>query len=489
MKELYDLELNPITSSGCTTKATVVFDPTYAEDSPTVSLDAVYDESAEQLSVRVLLEEGSRLGAGDFVLSFDEDALVYSEAEKSCSVTLFNINEKNVAGGILKFHIVSVSEITEGTCLLTVTFDVKHECVERLTEIGISGSGLTDSMTNGILLNFRDTSVSLPILHDFGDWVTEKEAGETSKGLMARSCKCGERQTEVIPAKSRVSTSLTLGSDLSVNAYANLTDATGVTARFTMNGQTTEVTGEYVSSVGLWRFIYEGVIPINMGDAITIELLKDGEVFTTVENYSIRRYCTDLMSMSATELGLSEAKYAAIRTLAADLLDYGAAAQIYVNYKTDELVNEGIEGASEYEELTSTDMKLTKYKTVTGVKFTAATLRFNNANRLCFKFTASDVSLVKIRITYGTNTFEYTAESFVNQDGVYALYTPDLYATAFDRIYTATLIYDGEEIQQATYSVRSYVYSKQNDPDTALCDLVRATYKYGRSAKAYATAK
>ncbi len=291
--------------------------------------------------------------------------------------------------------------------------------------------------------------------------------------------------------EKNISTNLTLGSDLSVNAYVNFKETDGVkaVARFTMNESVREVAGVYVPSLGLWKFTFTGVTPINIGDSIKIEMIVNGETVASLEDYSVKNYCTNLLGMTKDELGLSDAKYAAIRTLVCDLLDYGAAAQKYMNYKTDELVNEGIEGASEFVPVTSTDMNLTNLTSVDGVKLKSANLRFNNANQLRFNFTAPDPSLVQIRVMAAGKLWYYTADDFVYENNVYSIYTDSVYATEFDVIYYATIIYDGVEVQTAAYSVRSYTYSKQNSTDAALSELIQATYKYGKSAKAYADAK
>ena len=67
----------------------------------------------------------------------------------------------------------------------------------------------------------------------------------------------------------------------------------------------------------------------------------------------------------------------------------------------------------------------------------------------------------------------------------YILYTDPIYATEFDKVFTAELSVDGEVIQTLTYSVKSYVYAKQNSENTEMAALVRALYTYGRSAVAY----
>ncbi|MBR2465486.1 MAG: leucine-rich repeat domain-containing protein [Clostridia bacterium] len=285
-----------------------------------------------------------------------------------------------------------------------------------------------------------------------------------------------------------VLTNLTLGSMLSVNAFVNVDDAEGVTVRFTMGEKIATVSGVYDAGTGRYKFTFEGVWPTNIGDTIVIEVFKDGTLIASVNDYSVKGYCENLLGMSKEELGLSDAKYAAIRTLICDLLDYGAAAQKYTDYKTDALVNEGIEGSSEFSPLTWTDMKVSYHKTVDGVRFTAANLYFNNANQLIFKFRATDVEKLTLRLFVNGVITYYTADDFVNNDGVYSFYTDKIRATEFDDVYYATLIYDAVEVQTLAYSVRSYVYSKQSASNTTLAELVRATYKYGLSAKTYAQA-
>lgn len=82
VNDLYNLDLSPFSCSGYTTAVNVTFDSVYAEDAPSMILGASFLESTEQVLVTVLLEEGSRLGAGDFVLNFDTDDLGFVSYEK-----------------------------------------------------------------------------------------------------------------------------------------------------------------------------------------------------------------------------------------------------------------------------------------------------------------------------------------------------------------------------------------------------------------------
>lgn len=169
VSELYDLDRNRIVCDGYTTNVDIAHDATYAEDSPSMSLSASYDAQTEKVTVTVLLEQDSHLGAGDFVLNFDTNYLTYSSVTKGFAPSFFNINDKNVDEGILKFSIISLSDITDGQTVLTVVFDTKRPCQDTLVDFEISGSGLADSLTNPILLNFVDANVTVPLEHTDGN--------------------------------------------------------------------------------------------------------------------------------------------------------------------------------------------------------------------------------------------------------------------------------------------------------------------------------
>ena len=184
VNDLYNLDLSSFSCSGYTTAVNVTFDSVYAEDAPSMILGASFLESTEQVLVTVLLEEGSRLGAGDFVLNFDTDDLEFVSYEKGFTPSFFNVNDKSVADGVLKFSVISMTDIVDEQTVLTVLFSAKRECVNKTSNITISGTGLTDSLTNGILLNFVDTTANIPLKHSPAASVEEvtKAPTCTSKG-------------------------------------------------------------------------------------------------------------------------------------------------------------------------------------------------------------------------------------------------------------------------------------------------------------------
>ena len=195
--EFYDLELNPISCNACSTTAGVEFDESYIDDAPSMTLQSSYDAQADKVILTIRLDKDSRLGAGDFVLNFDTTYLTYDSVQKGFSPTYFIVNEKNVDNGVLKFSIISLSDITDEQTVLTVMFDVKHACEDNIVDFEISGSGLADSLTKPIQLNFVDTNLLIPLKHTI---VTDKAVDPTctETGLTeGKHCEeCGEVHVE-----------------------------------------------------------------------------------------------------------------------------------------------------------------------------------------------------------------------------------------------------------------------------------------------------
>ena len=175
--ELLDTELNSISCSGYTTNVNVAFDETYVGDAPTMQLDGSFSYEGKQITLEVTLEAGSHLGAGDFVITFDPELVYYNSCTKGFSPSYFYVNEKNVDSGELKFHIISLSDIVTEETVLTLVFDVIPNCESVNPEFTLDGTGLTDSLTKSIMLNFVDTRVEFPAL---GHGIVNHDAKEAT---------------------------------------------------------------------------------------------------------------------------------------------------------------------------------------------------------------------------------------------------------------------------------------------------------------------
>ena len=199
VSELCDIDLNPYTCNGYTSKVNIAFDETYTEDAPSMSVNAAYSEETGKVTAVIELEKDSMLGAGDFVLNFDPDVLTYVSVQKYLDSDFFIINDNTVSEGVLKFYILSSEDIVNEQTVLTVTFDVKHECMDKIADLEISGSMLTDSLTNPIILNFVDTSVTVPLKHTESTAIVENkiDANCTKDGSYDSVIYCSECKAEV----------------------------------------------------------------------------------------------------------------------------------------------------------------------------------------------------------------------------------------------------------------------------------------------------
>lgn len=167
--ELYDIDLNPYSCSSYNTQATVVYDNTYLGDAPRMRVSTDYNSTTQQLVATISLDEKSKLGAGDFILNFDSDMLTLSSYEKGFTPTFFNINDKEVENGVLKFSIISLSNITTAETVLTLVFDVADSFFPQETMLTLNGSMISDSLTNSIPLGFVDGFVTIPATCILGD--------------------------------------------------------------------------------------------------------------------------------------------------------------------------------------------------------------------------------------------------------------------------------------------------------------------------------
>ena len=133
-----------------------------------------------------------------------------------------------------------------------------------------------------------------------------------------------------------VGANVTLGESISVNCYANLSPLNAdaqmrVTFNdkvYLYNARKTDVKNQYI-------FTLEDIPPQCIGDTIKAELLVDGKVVKTVDNYSVLANCQNLLAANTTTEATKQLIY--------DFLAYCAAAQNYAKYKTDALVNKGYE--------------------------------------------------------------------------------------------------------------------------------------------------
>ena len=111
--------------------------------------------------------------------------------------------------------------------------------------------------------------------------------------------------------------------------------ATDVSMTFAFNGKETTVTDSTQTSDGLSTFVFDGVTPQHLNDEVTATLAytDGGEQKSFEKTTSVKAYCEKLVT---GDYG-AEAK-----RLAVDILNYGAAAQVYKQEDVDNLANKDL---------------------------------------------------------------------------------------------------------------------------------------------------
>ena len=273
-----------------------------------------------------------------------------------------------------------------------------------------------------------------------------------------------------------------------MNYFVGLYDETIVGADqkpamiFTMNGKTVTVYANEELENGEYVFEFENIAPQCMADLIDATLVvvdENGETVKTLaekKGYSVKANAASLLEKYSADQALVQ--------LVTDMLTYGAAAQNYRDYKTDNLANVGVENLGTPSEAlpTESDKNVTK-STSNTVYFTSATVWFDNVNKIGVKLSTIENVTLKVN----GEIVELTGTAY---------YTDAIYATGFDDLYTFEL-YVGEDetpVQTLTYSVSSYVYVMMNKTEsdgttpTEMAELASALYRYGASAVAYVNA-
>ena len=244
------------------------------------------------------------------------------------------------------------------------------------------------------------------------------------------------------------------------------------------------VNGTEIADDGTHVFVYSGINPQCIGDSITATLYatKDGsEESVSIENYSVRQYCVHKLADGS----ISDA----LRTLLSDLLAYGEAAQLYMNYKTDSLVTDGDDISNPMYSFPSI---ITGYRASfdgtpdESVCWVETSLTLTDSVAMMFRFRAESTENLSVTITINGRSQTFTEFTSIGGD-IYEVSFTGISAEEFADTVTASFSRNDAQIgNTVSYSVNSYVQSKMNSEDDNLAYLVMSLYSFGASAAAYA---
>ena len=241
---------------------------------------------------------------------------------------------------------------------------------------------------------------------------------------------------------------------------------------------------------GKYYFNFDGVTPQYLGEDITVTLkamhLDSSSVDTIATNtYSIRSYCEEVLALSSTD--------AKLKTLLVDFLNYGAAAQQYVNYNTEDLANKNIDAyqsfASNYDALTPPTSVL-QGANGNGVKLKGAYLLLDTDVDLVVELEIEEAVKNGLRVEFvvgGVTTTvasaDFAATGVANR---YSVKLNGITPTMYDGT-IQILVKDASNktVAYANYSVNSHIANRLNKAGDLEVALLKALYCYGVSAKNY----
>ena len=259
---------------------------------------------------------------------------------------------------------------------------------------------------------------------------------------------------------------------------------------FECGGKEEKVT-DYKETDKYYVFSYKGINPQLMNDNVTAVLhaKNKSEEYTSPEKImSVREYAYTMLDR------YSDDEHAKLRTLLVDLLNYGAAAQIYAGYQTDNLVNSDLTDVQkDWASKDTTEFKNIRnlnYKTISNptAEWKTCSLVLKNSIMVKVKFSAKDVENKTVEIVLKNAKFTYTKDDFVNNgDGTYYVYCNELFANELSDDLLFTIYENGVPCSNTMlFSVESYArLVRDNYKDKPLDKMTTAMMLYGKSAKAY----
>ena len=169
--ELYDSEMNPM-SFGADSLSVNTQYVAPVINNPKMETTYSINTDDHLISLDITLEEQSHLGAGDFILKFDKEIVTYAGCTKHFSPTYFNVNDKSqqLEQGQVKFSILSTSDILKETHVITFAFSYNESSQIQNADFTLTGSGLTDALTNPIRLDISGVSVEVPATDFISIW-------------------------------------------------------------------------------------------------------------------------------------------------------------------------------------------------------------------------------------------------------------------------------------------------------------------------------
>ena len=275
---------------------------------------------------------------------------------------------------------------------------------------------------------------------------------------------------------------------------------TSASYTFTYRGETTEAKTATVKE-GENTIEFAEANPARIGETIIANLTLTGidkEPVTETCNFSVADYLKTLLTAAPstfTEIKTQE-QYVAMRTLAANLVNYSAKTQEYIGLADTSsalLTTETVKNFVGSMEPNGTDANVGPLTETDKYGFLGASLLLDGRVSVCFYFVAESTENLTLEIAFDggsktTLTEIVAAPEIAVKEGVtaYKAVLEGIPAIDMDKKFTAKLL-SGETVvgNEVTYSVKSYAYAMLSSDNAKMKSLATAIYNYGLSAKSY----
>lgn len=275
---------------------------------------------------------------------------------------------------------------------------------------------------------------------------------------------------------------------------------TSASYTFTYMGEPTEAKTVTVKE-GKNTIEFAEANPARIGETIIANLTLTGidkEPVTDTCEFSVANYLGTLLTAAPstfTEIKTQE-QYVAMRTLAANLVNYSAKTQEYIGLADTSsalLTTETVKNFVGSMEPNGTDAAVGALTETDKYGFLGASLLLDGRVSVCFYFVAESTENLTLEIAFdGGSTVTLTeivaAPEIAVKEGVtaYKAVLEGIPAIDMDKKFTAKLL-SGETVvgNEVTYSVKSYAHAMLSSDNAKMKSLATAIYNYGLSAKSY----
>ncbi len=342
----------------------------------------------------------------------------------------------------------------------------------------------TASGKYALTVSGADVTADNVILEGAGGIYSISSGSLTLDGVSVTGASTETSYVTKVKADSFAAYSITLGEQVGINIYMALTDATIADSTaymlFTLpNGKTVQVNVPEVATEWNGKQYYKFTVGVAVKEmtADIKAVLVTSAGSSEEQSYTVEGYAKQILENAAD---FSEETI----TLVKALLNYGAAAQTKLGYKTDALANRSLDEADKLCESIDTSALAAYEKKITGgeasgISYAGTSTVWETKMVIRHYFSVDDSADFTITV----NSEEKTLMRAAN--GLYYIDIEGILPSDMNTLILVQLS-DGTQTQQIAYGVYSYIYDiLTGDYSEASKAGVTAAYRYSEAACAY----